>query len=118
VSTVQKTLADAINAVGRECCGHNALDDGIADAQSLLAELERHGWRLVQADPFAQADPPPGCCGGWVGPSGERTMCCPVASQPARADVEPPSALDVMTERLTKIEDWLDAHHPNWSDSR
>lgn len=85
--------------------------DAVTD--DLLAELKRRGWSLVQADPFATAKPPSGCCGGWVGPDGQRSMCCPAVTDmfaecasstdaPAigGADAEPPN----LAERLEYVE--------------
>lgn len=78
-------------------------------ADDLLAELERAGWKLVQVDPFAPDGPPPGCCGGWVGPNQRRVLCCPGTALPA-PDVltDRQGVLDAFAERLTKIEDRLD----------
>lgn len=125
MNTAESVIQEAIERHAKECCGHLDMDGRAAE---LLAELERRGWKLVQIDPFAAADPPPGCCGGWVGPNGQRTMCCPVASPgptnaPAigGADAEPgdlvltrQGVLDAFAERLTKIEDWIDRQDEGW----
>lgn len=73
--------------------------DAVTD--DLLAELKRRGWSLVQADPFAAAKPPSGCCGGWVGPDGQRSMCCPVVTDmfvAGPSDEELAGRLDIFQE--------------------
>lgn len=68
-------------------------------AADTLADLQRRGWKLVQIDPFAAADPPPGCCGGWTDPDGRRTTCCPVAGWRAPpSDEQLAAALDTFQE--------------------
>lgn len=85
------------HSCGEECWEGPVPRGSAVVADELLAELERRGWKLVQIDPFAAADPPPGCCGGWVGPSGQRAMCCPVAS-PGPSDEQLAAALDAFQE--------------------
>jgi hypothetical protein len=65
-------------------------------ADDLLAELGRRGWMLVRVDPFVSPKPPSGCCGGWIDPDGQRSMCCPLADHPS--DEALAAALDVFQE--------------------
>lgn len=64
-------------------------------ADDLLAQLEKSGWKLVKVDPFVTNSP---AIGG------------------ADADVltDRQGMLDAFTERLTRIEDWIDRHNEGW----
>jgi hypothetical protein len=96
-------------------------------ADDLLAELGRRGWMLVRVDPFAAVGLPSGCCGGWIGPGGQRAMCCPVVTDmfdktnaPAigGADVEPAEELAARVERIERYLDGRTSTEPySWRDA-
>lgn len=70
-------------------------------ADELIDALTTAGWSLVRPDPFAAAKPPSGCCGGSVGPDGQRSMCCPVVTDmfaPGPSDEELAGRLDIFQE--------------------
>lgn len=69
------------------------------DVNELYDELERHGWKLVRADPFAD-----------VGLKVPAMKSCPICEDMCCDH----GVLDTFTERLTKIEDWLDREDESW----